>query len=167
MLSKESSIKKVVTHASGYTVLTCIGIHDLDKNYHTQVMSIFTNDHERTESYSNYSAHLRVVQLLLKPQNESDKDGKAHSACFGKVELPRGCLLEFLTADLAHGVQRRIISVVIFFRIFEIIILWFVVAIFDLVHDVETIFHLSYVLTASGNLFTGITHISEKISRCC
>ena len=28
-----------------------------------------------------------------------------------------------------------------------------VVAICDLVHDVETIFHLSYVLTASGNLF--------------
>ena len=35
---------------------------------------------------------------------------------------------------------------VIFFRIFEIIILCFV-------HDVETIFHLSFVLTASGNLF--------------
>ena len=48
-------------------------------------------------------------------------------------------------------------------------------------HDVESIFHLSYVLTASGNLFLnmsdaretaicsfmGITHISEKISRCC
>ena len=48
-------------------------------------------------------------------------------------------------------------------------------------HDVTTIFHLSYVLTAPGNLFlnmsdasetaicsfTGITHISEKISRCC
>ena len=39
-------------------------------------------------------------------------------------------------------------------------------------HDVETIFHLSYVLTASGNLFLNmsyarettncITHISEK-----
>ena len=57
----------------------------------------------------------------------------------------------------------------------------FVVAICDLVHDVETIFHLFYVHTASGNLFknmsdaretancsfTGITHISEKISRCC
>ena len=28
-----------------------------------------------------------------------------------------------------------------------------VVAICDLVHDVETIFHLSCVLTASGNLF--------------
>ena len=28
-----------------------------------------------------------------------------------------------------------------------------VVAIFDLVHDMETIFYLSYVLTASGNLF--------------
>ena len=48
-------------------------------------------------------------------------------------------------------------------------------------HDVEIIFHLSYVLTASGNLFcnmsyaretancsfTGITHISEKIFTCC
>ena len=38
------------------------------------------------------------------------------------------------------------------FCIFEIIIFCFVVAICDLVHDVETIFHLSYVLTASGNL---------------
>ena len=40
-----------------------------------------------------------------------------------------------------------------FFRIFEIIIFCIFVAICDLVHDVETIFHLSYVLTASGNLF--------------
>ena len=39
-----------------------------------------------------------------------------------------------------------------FFRIFEIIIVCFGVAIYDLVHDVETIFHLSYVLTTSGNL---------------
>ena len=38
------------------------------------------------------------------------------------------------------------------FFIFEIIIFCFVVAICDLVHDVETEFHLSYVLTASGNL---------------
>ena len=52
-----------------------------------------------------------------------------------------------------HGVQRRMISVDSFFRIFEIIIFCCVVAIYDLVHDVETIFHLSYVLTASGNLF--------------
>ena len=29
----------------------------------------------------------------------------------------------------------------------------FIVAICDLVHDVETIFHLSYVLTENGNLF--------------
>ena len=29
----------------------------------------------------------------------------------------------------------------------------FVVAICDLVHDVETIFHHYYVLTANGNLF--------------
>ena len=40
-----------------------------------------------------------------------------------------------------------------FFRIFEIIIFCFVVAICELVHDVENIFHLSFVLTASGNLF--------------
>ena len=40
-----------------------------------------------------------------------------------------------------------------FFRIFDIIIFRSVVAICDLVQDVETIFHLSYVLTASGNLF--------------
>ena len=39
-----------------------------------------------------------------------------------------------------------------FFRIFEIVIFCFVVAIYDLVHDVKTIFHLSYLLT-SGNLF--------------
>ena len=51
-----------------------------------------------------------------------------------------------------HGVQRRMISVAIF-RIFEIITFCFVVAICDLVHGVETIFHLSCVLTASGNLF--------------
>ena len=54
---------------------------------------------------------------------------------------------------IIHGVQRRMISVVIFFRIFEIIIFCFVVAICDLVHDVETIVHISFVLTASGNLF--------------
>ena len=40
-----------------------------------------------------------------------------------------------------------------FFCIFEIIIFCFAVAICDLVHDVETIFHLSYMLTASENLF--------------
>ena len=40
-----------------------------------------------------------------------------------------------------------------FFRIFEFIIFCFVVAICDLVHGVETIFHLSYVLTVPGNLF--------------
>ena len=53
----------------------------------------------------------------------------------------------------SHGVQRRMISVVNFFRIFAIIIFCFVVAICDLVHDVETIFQLSYVLTASRNLY--------------
>ena len=49
-------------------------------------------------------------------------------------------------------VQCRMISVDNF-RFLEIIIFCFVVAICDLVHDVETLFHLSYLLTASGNLF--------------
>ena len=51
--------------------------------------------------------------------------------------------------------QRRMISVDIFciICIFESIIFSCVVAICDLVRDVETIFHLSYLLTASGNLF--------------
>ena len=40
-----------------------------------------------------------------------------------------------------------------FFPIFEIIIFCFVVAICDLVHAVEATYGLSYVLTASGNLF--------------
>ena len=63
-----------------------------------------------------------------------------------------------------------------------IIIFCFVVALCDLLQDVETIFYLPNVLTASGYLFflnmsdaretancsfTGITHISEKISRWC
>ena len=48
----------------------------------------------------------------------------------------------------------------------------FIVALCDLVHDVTTIFHISYVITVSANCsftgsFTGITHNSEKISRCC
>ena len=39
---------------------------------------------------------------------------------------------------------------VILFRIGKSIIFCFVVAICDLVHDVKTIFYISYVLTASG-----------------
>ena len=52
-----------------------------------------------------------------------------------------------------HGVQQRMISADNFFVFLRVFIFCFVVAICDLVHDVETIFHLSYVLTASGNLF--------------
>ena len=52
-----------------------------------------------------------------------------------------------------HGVQRRMISVDNFFVFERLLFFCCVVVICDLVHDVETIFHLSYVLTASGNLF--------------
>ena len=41
-----------------------------------------------------------------------------------------------------HGVQRRMVLVVNFFRIFEIIIFFLVVAICDLVHDVEAMYGL-------------------------
>ena len=37
-------------------------------------------------------------------------------------------------------------------------------AICDLVHDVETIFHLYYVLTASGNLFRNMSDACETAS---
>ena len=53
-----------------------------------------------------------------------------------------------------HGVQRRTISVINFFVFLRLIFFALLtIAICDLVHDVKTIFHLSYVLTASGNLF--------------
>ena len=81
------------------------------------------------------------------------------------------------------GVQVMMVLVVIFFRFFEINYFWFVVALFDLVHDVEAIDSLYLLLTPSGNLFgnmtdasetancsfTGIIHISEKkkIFICC
>ena len=40
-----------------------------------------------------------------------------------------------------------------FFVFLRLLFVFFIVAICDLVHDVETIFHLSYVLTASGYIF--------------
>ena len=52
-----------------------------------------------------------------------------------------------------HGVQRKMISVDNFFVVLRLLFFCCVVAICDLVHDLITIFHLSYVLTASGNLF--------------
>ena len=50
------------------------------------------------------------------------------------------------------GVQRKMVFVVIFFS-FLYIFFCFVVAMCDLMHDVETIFHLPELLIASGNLF--------------
>ena len=44
--------------------------------------------------------------------------------------------------DWFSHVQCKMVLVVNFFRIFEIIIFLFVVAIFDLVHDVEAIYGL-------------------------
>ena len=49
-----------------------------------------------------------------------------------------------------EGVQHRMVLVVHFFLF---LFFCFVVAMCDLVHDVEDIFHLSELLTASGNIF--------------
>ena len=51
-----------------------------------------------------------------------------------------------------HEVQGMMISVVNFF-LFLRLLFFALLFLCDLVHVVETIFHLSYVLTASGNLF--------------
>ena len=67
-------------------------------------------------------------------------------------EIVGRCIQTCFHLSSYHGVQRRMISVVNFSCIFEIITFYFVVAICDLVHDVETIFHLSYMLTASGDM---------------
>ena len=48
-----------------------------------------------------------------------------------------------------------------FFRIFKILFFHFVVAIFDLVHDVKAMHGLCKLLTASGNLFLNMSDASE------
>ena len=66
-----------------------------------------------------------------------------------------------LSFILLKGVQRRQVLVVNFCWQVLVVNLFislklffcFVVATFDLVHDVEAIFHLPLLLTASGNLF--------------
>ena len=78
---------------------------------------------------------------------------------FAAIDIIEGNPTKTATFDghakpsLSTGCKHMMISVDNFFRIFEIIIFCFVFAICDLVHDVEIIFHLSYVLTASGNIF--------------
>ena len=47
-----------------------------------------------------------------------------------------------------HGVQRRMISVVIFFVFLRLLFFCFVIAICDLVHAVEAMYGLPEVLTA-------------------
>ena len=86
----------------------------------------------------------------------SNFTNSAFMSCHGKQCYFRKKILKsrgMQEKDNGHGLQRRMILVVNVFHIFEIIIFCFVVAICDLVYDVETIFHLSYVQTASGNIF--------------
>ena len=74
--------------------------------------------------------------------------------CEQQIYVSHVCPAHLLfAAELVHVVQRRMISVYNFFVFLRLLFFCFVVAICDIVHDVETIFHLSYVPTASGNLF--------------
>ena len=67
--------------------------------------------------------------------------------CHEKNNLLQRCCWLICTFVVPIGISGQ------FFRILKIIMFCFVVAICDLMHNVETIFHLSYMLTASGNLF--------------
>ena len=76
-----------------------------------------------------------------------------------------------------QGVHGRLI----FVEFFKIKLSGFAVPICDLVHDVEVLYGICYLQSATENLFknmsdvretaicsfTSITHISEKIYRCC
>ena len=57
------------------------------------------------------------------------------------------------SAENKQGVQRRVVLVVNSFIFLKLYFCCFVVAIFDLVYDVEAIHRLWELLTASGNLF--------------
>ena len=58
------------------------------------------------------------------------------------ASVPDFCILFTSRSEENHGVQRKMISVDNFFRIFEIIIFCFAVAICDLVHAVEAMYSL-------------------------
>ena len=66
-----------------------------------------------------------------------------------------------MNVSLSYGPQMQTMDTftrgatwsLIFFRIFEIIIFCFVVAICDLVHAMEAMYGLPQVITTSGNLF--------------
>ena len=66
----------------------------------------------------------------------------------------RNCIVKSLISTAFNmGCNVGCFQWTFFFVFLRSLFFCFVVAICDLVHGVETIFHLSYVLIASGNLF--------------
>ena len=64
------------------------------------------------------------------------------------------CPLGYLFRLVVQGVQRRMVLVINVFLVFsKLLFFYFVIAICDLVHDVEALFHLHLPLTSCGNLF--------------
>ena len=71
-------------------------------------------------------------------------------------------LVNFLLCAVSkQGVQGRMVLVVGSFEVLKIQSFCFVVAIFHQVHNVEAIFHLPWLLTASGNLFRDMSDARE------
>ena len=85
--------------------------------------------------------------------NPKDRFSHNEAQLLQKLLVVRSLESTINSAEHKHGVQRRMISVDNFFVFLRLLFFCFIVAICDLVHDVETIFHISCVLTASGNLF--------------
>ena len=56
------------------------------------------------------------------------------------------------SSPIYQGEQSSVILMIDFVEFLKLSFAFFVVAIFDLVHDVDAIFHHPYVLTASENL---------------
>ena len=64
MLSKISSTTKSISHVSCSIMSTCIYMQNLIQIYHMvkEARAFQLTEHGRTDSHSDYSAHLRVIQ---------------------------------------------------------------------------------------------------------
>ena len=101
------------------------------------------------------SSNANKLNLTKRKKNYEKVANSKTIHCTPCYKIPTGIMVHLPsnitcnnTGNPSQGVQGK----GQFCRIFEIIIFCFAVAIFDLVHAVETIFHLHLLLTASGNL---------------
>ena len=97
----------------------------------------------KSEILSLQPSSIAAQPGLCQTWSETPKTGFLTTRLICKVQTWGHIYTETFRDEIhSHRVQRRMISVDNFFVFFEIIIFCFVVAICDLVHDVETIVHL-------------------------